>query len=182
MFPPPPLRRPAVLTAWAAVSVCEAAADLAGADARIKWPNDVLVGGRKLCGILIELGRAAVVGIGLNVRQTADDFAAAGLPQAVSLAQLGAAADARTAAERLIRRLDDEYDRLVHGDVAGLEDRWRRRIGLLGREAAAECPDGVFRGRLLELGFDGIALGGADGAVRRLRPELVFHLDAIATG
>src|SRR5262245_55002410 len=54
LFPPPALRRPALLTAWAAVAVCDAIDALAGLDARIKWPNDVLVEGRKVCGILIE--------------------------------------------------------------------------------------------------------------------------------
>jgi BirA family biotin operon repressor/biotin-[acetyl-CoA-carboxylase] ligase len=54
VFPPPALRRPAVLTAWAAVSVCETIRGLTGLQAQIKWPNDVLIHGRKVCGILIE--------------------------------------------------------------------------------------------------------------------------------
>jgi BirA family biotin operon repressor/biotin-[acetyl-CoA-carboxylase] ligase len=177
VFPPSALRRPAVLTAWAAVSVCDAVAVLTGASAQIKWPNDVLVGGRKVCGILIEQGRAAVVGIGLNVAQTADDFAAAGLPQAASLAQIiPAAPGVRAAAERLLRQLDEEYDRLVRGGPGALEGRWGDRIGLVGREVTAECHDSVRRGRLLELGFDGVALGGEDGGVRILRPEAVLQL------
>ena len=53
---------------------------------RLKWPNDVLMHGAKVCGILIEQGHAAVVGIGLNVNQTAAEFEAAGLPLAGSLA------------------------------------------------------------------------------------------------
>jgi BirA family biotin operon repressor/biotin-[acetyl-CoA-carboxylase] ligase len=74
LFPPPALRRPAILTAWAAVSVCELVFQAAGLQARIKWPNDVLVRGRKVCGILIEQARGTVVGIGLNVNQSAEDF------------------------------------------------------------------------------------------------------------
>src|SRR6202011_2270051 len=54
LFPPPRLLRPAVLTAWAAVSVCEMIRRLCGLQAKIKWPNDVLLRGRKVCGILIE--------------------------------------------------------------------------------------------------------------------------------
>jgi BirA family biotin operon repressor/biotin-[acetyl-CoA-carboxylase] ligase len=54
VFPPPPLRRPALLTAWAAVSVCESIRQATGFQAKIKWPNDVLIRGRKVCGILIE--------------------------------------------------------------------------------------------------------------------------------
>src|SRR5262245_26870605 len=70
LYPPEALARPAVLTAWAAVSVCETVRRLTGWQPRIKWPNDVLLHGKKVCGILIEqsqlAGRlAAVVGIGL---------------------------------------------------------------------------------------------------------------------
>src|SRR5947209_1089773 len=60
LFPPPGVRRPALLTAWAAVSVCETIRELAGLSASIKWPNDVLVSGRKVCGILLEQGRGTV--------------------------------------------------------------------------------------------------------------------------
>src|SRR5262245_16878985 len=75
LFPPPELRRPAILTAWAAVSVCDTLKDATGTNATIKWPNDVLLGGRKVCGILSEGGeRHVVVGIGLNVAQSAADF------------------------------------------------------------------------------------------------------------
>src|SRR5262249_46652758 len=86
LFPPPQARRPALLTAWAAVSVCETVLRTAGLQATIKWPNDVVLQGRKVCGILIEQTRGTVVGIGLNVLQTAESFAAAGLPEAASLA------------------------------------------------------------------------------------------------
>src|SRR6516225_4772837 len=54
LFPPPSLRRPALLTAWAAVSVCETIREATSLQAKIKWPNDVLLQGRKVCGILIE--------------------------------------------------------------------------------------------------------------------------------
>src|SRR5260370_14222896 len=79
LFPPDFLRRPAILTAWAAVSVCRTIQELTGVEATIKWPNDVLLLGKKVCGMLIEQSRGTVVGIGLNVRQTHQDFAAAGL-------------------------------------------------------------------------------------------------------
>src|SRR5207245_2431978 len=48
LFPPPELRRPAILTAWVAVSVCETILKLTGLQAKIKWPNDVLIRGKKV--------------------------------------------------------------------------------------------------------------------------------------
>src|SRR5713101_829618 len=126
LFPAPPLRRPAVLTAWAAVSVCEAIRRATGLQAKIKWPNDILIRGRKVCGILIEQARGTVVGIGLNVNQSAESLTAAGLIQAASLSILvGRTLDTRQMAQLLIRQLDDEYEPLCQGDRTTLEACWK---------------------------------------------------------
>jgi BirA family biotin operon repressor/biotin-[acetyl-CoA-carboxylase] ligase len=177
LFPPPPLRRPAVLAAWAAVSVCETIRALTGLQSRIKWPNDVLMRGKKVCGILIEQARGTVAGMGLNVNQTAADFAAAGLPQATSLAlATGRPHDCRVVARRLIEQLDEEYTRLLQGDDAILEARWKWRLGLLGRRVRVECPDQEHHGRLLDVTWDAVELEVADGTVMRLAPERVRHV------
>src|SRR5205085_1627900 len=134
IFPPPPLRRPALLTAWAAISVCELIQQLTGLEAQLKWPNDVLIEGRKVCGILIEQARGTVAGIGLNVNQSAQHFSAAGLSQAASLAVFtGKTQATRDVARRLVAVLDGEYDRLCQGQRQDLEGRWRQRMGLIGK-------------------------------------------------
>jgi BirA family biotin operon repressor/biotin-[acetyl-CoA-carboxylase] ligase len=182
LLPPPALRRPAVLTAWAAVAVATVVEEVAGRPARIKWPNDVLVDRRKVCGILIEQGAgpagpATVAGIGLNVRQSAAVFAAAGLPDATSLALCSAAAPPTPeVARRLLHRLDEEYNRLCAGDLQTLEDNWRRHLGLLGQPVAAECADGTHRGRLRGLCFDAVELDRPGAGPLVLRPERVLHL------
>jgi BirA family biotin operon repressor/biotin-[acetyl-CoA-carboxylase] ligase len=176
LFPPPSLLRPAVLTAWAAVSVCAAVQQLTGRHARIKWPNDVLLDGRKVCGILIEQAKGTVVGIGLNVRQTAEQFAAAGLPDAASLSQFSAEPlDTYPVAQALIQHLDREYDTLCRGEVGMLEASWRRHLGLLGREVTVECHGGVYDGRLSELSFAGVVLECREGPLT-LPPEKILHL------
>jgi BirA family biotin operon repressor/biotin-[acetyl-CoA-carboxylase] ligase len=186
LFPPSALRRPAILTAWAVVSVCETVLELTGLQAGIKWPNDVLIRGRKVCGILIEqrvahgatpASPATVCGIGLNVNQTADDFAAAGLPEAASLAVFtGHGRDCATVARRLIQQLDAQFDSLCAGDLSSLEIAWKGRLGLVGKEVVAECADGPHRGLLSDLSWDGVELAWPDGTLERLRPEAVTHL------
>jgi BirA family biotin operon repressor/biotin-[acetyl-CoA-carboxylase] ligase len=176
LFPPPALRRPALLTGWAAVSVCELVREVAGLEAAIKWPNDLLVRGRKVCGILIEQARGVVVGIGLNVNQSGESFIADGLPEAGSLAALaGRSFDPAEVARRLIRRLDAEYSLLCAGDRGSLEARWRERLGLLGRPVVAECPGAAHQGRLTGLTFDAVELDQG-GRALRLPPETVRHL------
>jgi BirA family transcriptional regulator, biotin operon repressor / biotin---[acetyl-CoA-carboxylase] ligase len=177
VFPPPPLQRPAILTAWAAVSVCEAIREAAGLQATIKWPNDVLLDGRKVCGILIEQRGVTVAGIGVNVNQSAEMFDAARLPEATSLAAAaGRPFDCEEVTRLLIRRLDTEYRLLLDGEVGLLEACWRERLGLLDRTVTAECHDGDVCGRLLELSFTGVVLESPGGTMRQLAPETIRQL------
>jgi BirA family biotin operon repressor/biotin-[acetyl-CoA-carboxylase] ligase len=177
VFPPPALQRPAILTAWAAVSVCETIREVAGLGATIKWPNDVLLDGRKVCGILIEQRGGTVAGIGLNVNQALATFEAAGLPEATSLAAAtGHSFDCEQVTLSLIRRLDAEYRLLLGGEVGSLEARWREWLGLLDQTVTVECHDGDVSGRLLELGFAGVVLELPGGRPRQLAPEMIRQL------
>jgi BirA family biotin operon repressor/biotin-[acetyl-CoA-carboxylase] ligase len=185
-FPPVGLRAPALLTAWAAVSVCETIEEVAGLQAAIKWPNDVLIRGRKVCGILIEqrsgsgdLPPATVVGIGLNVRQAASFFAQADLPGAASLASLsGATFDTRFVAERLIGQLDASYDRLLQGDTGTLEALWQGRLGLVGQQVVVATFEQTKEGRLLEIAWDGVLLEES-GQIFQIPTETVRRLDRL---
>jgi BirA family biotin operon repressor/biotin-[acetyl-CoA-carboxylase] ligase len=183
LFPPPTLRRPALLTAWAAVSVCETILQAANIQAKIKWPNDVLIRGRKVCGILTEQRSAvsgppsAVCGIGLNLNQAASAFDLPGLGHGTSLTvAAGQRFDCQEIARKLIRRLDEEYERLHAGDLATLEACWKWRLGLLGKQVEVECLDAVCQGRLLEVGWAGLEIETGPGQVHRIVPEAVRHV------
>lgn len=182
LFPPPALRHPAILTAFAAVSVCETVATLTGESTAIKWPNDVLFQGSKICGILIESGihrhggdspQHFVVGIGLNVNQSSADFAARDLPMAASLAMItGRRHEVDHVANTLIDRLDLEYDRLMRGEHSHLESRWKKGIGLVGRRVAVERMDGdTLVGQLVDFGFETVVLDS-----RRFKSAEIRHI------
>jgi BirA family biotin operon repressor/biotin-[acetyl-CoA-carboxylase] ligase len=176
--PPAELRRPVLLTAWAAVSVADAVAAITSLRPRIKWPNDLLLSYRKICGILIEQSTAVAVGIGLNVNQSAADFATAGLPDATSLALTdGTKRECLSVAVEVIHRLDERYDRLGTGDVASLESEWRHQIGLTGQPVLVEQADGSsLVGTLRELSFERVVLGTGSSGVRTMRPEQVRRI------
>ncbi len=181
--PPPDLRRPVVLTAWAAVAIADAVYTLSGVQARIKWPNDLLVRGKKVCGILIEQSGTGsdlvtVAGIGLNLNQTAAEFAENGLPDATSVGILGGkSVDPLAAAEVVIRKLDAEYARLRGGERVAVEADWKWRVGLLGRPVRIELRGGeVADGRLRDMSFDGLEVETPDGFVRVIAPEAVSHV------
>jgi BirA family transcriptional regulator, biotin operon repressor / biotin---[acetyl-CoA-carboxylase] ligase len=181
--PPPELRRPVILTAWVAVGAAEAIRALTGTQSRIKWPNDLLIRGKKVCGILIEQTGSVdclttVAGIGLNLTQTAEEFAEAGLPDATSLGIVsGGLFDAHTAAKVVVRELDREYARLLAGERVAVEADWKWRVGLLGRHVVIEHPNGgITTGRLRDMAFDGLEVETTDGYVQVVAPESVAHI------
>jgi len=75
IFPPENLKRPALLTAWAAVAVCNTILDFIGLKAEIKWPNDILVNEKKISGLIAEIvGDGVVIGIGINVGMSSEEL------------------------------------------------------------------------------------------------------------
>lgn len=105
-------------TAWTAVAVCDGIEAACGLRPGIKWTNDIVLGGRKLVGILTELGLESeihaleylVTGIGVNVNHTEEDFAPELRDMAVSLAQvLGRPVRRSELAVQIILALDRMY-------------------------------------------------------------------------
>ena len=121
---------------------------------RIKWPNDVRVGGRKIAGILVERGRGPVVGIGLNANVDASMFPrrAARPPPRRSASSRPPGRPLRARHRALIARLDALYGEAVDNRGPGPLDRaWADRREPLGR-VAVETSGGRFVGRLADLG------------------------------
>jgi BirA family biotin operon repressor/biotin-[acetyl-CoA-carboxylase] ligase len=137
--PPVPTAHAPQLSLVAGLAVAEALATAAGVTARIRWPNDVLVGGKKICGVLPEAvsradGRVGhvLLGIGINVDQSEfpDDLR----DQATSLRlATGAAYDDRRLLSTVLEALDRRYGEWLAAGFAGLRDEWRRRAGALGQ-------------------------------------------------
>lgn len=159
--PQVPLETVSQLTAWTAVAVCRAIENVSGVQADIKWPNDVLVGGKKLCGILTELGVEAetgslsyvVVGMGVNVSQTAADFGPELCPIATSLALLGVQARRAALARELLARLDDMNAAFPEGRADYL-DEYRRRCVTLGKQVKLVRPVGETMAQALDIDDD----------------------------
>jgi BirA family transcriptional regulator, biotin operon repressor / biotin---[acetyl-CoA-carboxylase] ligase len=141
----PPARR-AWIPLLAGVAVASALCSSARVDARLKWPNDVLVGGAKLAGILAEQNRdAVVVGVGINVTLRRQELPA---PTATSLLLENAAELDR---ERLLGAVLRELERWYLGwagsgggdaDLSGLGTEYRRRCSTIGRRVRVELPGG----------------------------------------
>ncbi|MCM6777798.1 biotin--[acetyl-CoA-carboxylase] ligase [Nocardia sp. CDC159] len=129
------------------VAVVDGVRAATGLDANLKWPNDVLIDGRKVAGILAEVAAggeapAVVIGVGLNVSLTADELP---VPHATSLALAGAPELDRT---ELALALLREFARYFTAwsaagwDVTRLAEEYRKRCGTIGSEVRAELPGG----------------------------------------
>lgn len=166
LFPAGPLADPAWLTALAALAVAEVVSESTGREARIKWPNDVRVDGRKVAGILVERGRGSVIGIGLNVNITEDQFDEAIRTSATSLSIiLRKPVDRSSLARALIARLDALYERSRRFGPEMLIRRWSDRGELVGRSVTVETAAGCRDGKLIELDiFHALMLEAADGS------------------
>ena len=101
-------------------AVAEAIADVTGIDPAIKFPNDVLVGGRKVAGILAESSEGRVLlGVGVNANQTADELPGDAQTQPTSLrVELGEPVDRAALLAAILLRLERAYDRWVTGTSA----------------------------------------------------------------
>jgi len=178
---PAELARPVALTALTTVAVAETVYSLTGIPTMIKWPNDILLRGKKVCGTLIEQTTATIIGIGLNLNQTPDDFSHAGLDAATSLRVLtGRVFEVRNVAECLLGKLIDELDRLHAGDTVSLEASWKSRFGLLGQPVVIECHDGSrVVGRLRNLAFECVELDTQHGTLRVI-PESIRQIRSVA--
>lgn len=176
LFPSHSWNRPSILTGWAACSVCSVVEQLTGKKTQIKWPNDVLVDGKKICGILIEQNQGVVVGIGLNVNQTESEFLEAGLLWATSIGLLRPfPPTTHTIARLLLSQLDADFQLLSEENIQRLEQQWVSRLGLLDQAVIVECARETYQGILVGLSFCRLDLLTADGLVQ-LEPERVLHL------
>ncbi|WP_345751221.1 biotin--[acetyl-CoA-carboxylase] ligase [Microbacterium rhizophilus] len=151
----PPASRGWIPLAAGAAMAAAVAAQLPGRETGLKWPNDVLVDGRKICGILAEgtAGlEAVVIGSGINTAMRAE---ALPVPTATSFAALGASCDEDALLADYLGDLDRLLGTLADGPGA-VRDTVRALCLTLGRDVTVSLPDGsALRGTATDLDADG---------------------------
>ena len=149
--------------------------DRLGVRAELKWPNDALLGGRKLGGVLCE-GRhstarleAAVVGVGVNVSQGPEDFPPGLRTLATSLALAGHHLSREEVAAETLNAFEPLWTELTEGDPHRVLEAWSRRASFWGEPVRVETPAGPVRGVARALDRDGaLLLEAAGGALTRV--------------
>jgi BirA family transcriptional regulator, biotin operon repressor / biotin---[acetyl-CoA-carboxylase] ligase len=136
-----------------------------GLKAEIKWPNDILVRGRKVAGILTELSaeldriKHVVLGIGVNVNLDPGDFPSELRRVATSLkAELGKPVARPELALAILRELDLDYARIAGGQFAAVADEFEQHCTTIAHNVVIRTGDRQLRGRAESLGEDGALL------------------------
>jgi len=153
------------LTIVAATALVRAIQSETGLKPEIKWPNDILIRGKKVAGVLTELSaeldrvKQVILGIGVDVNLDAAEFPPDVRPLATSLKiESGGAVSRPALAAALLRELDADYARIGAGEFAAVADEWQVNCATLGREVVIGQGDRRLRGRAEALGEDGALL------------------------
>lgn len=160
-------------TMLAAVALAEAIERLLGLEPAIKWPNDVLLDGRKVSGVLAEAtddGREQVVVVGIGVNVNLDEAELVDLPMATALSiEAGVPVHRGELLALMVERLDSWLRRDPEAAADGLWRAWNGR--LWGRDQAVRVQDGqeIITATVLGGDRDGtLQVRQADGSVRRI--------------
>lgn len=153
------------LTLLVAVSVARVLSECYGIPAQIKWPNDVIVRHRKICGALTELVaeqdavKYIIASFGLNVNQTSAKFPAEVRSIATSMRiETGKKFKRPDVFRTLLRELDTQYqDFREHGSV-NIVEQWRERSCTLGQHVKVQLREDVVEGTARDLDDDGSLL------------------------
>lgn len=169
----------ALVSFVAALAVAEAVANLTPGRPTLKWPNDVLVAGAKISGVLLESEPGPtgtvdwlVLGTGINVAT----FPADTPYPATSLLASGAAADIapRLVLAHFARHFQQWYQRLLRQGFAPIRAAWLNAAQGVGELVTVRLANENFSGTMLDLDMDGALLVDCGGAIRRVTAGDVF--------
>lgn len=168
----PPERLP-LITFCAALAMAQAVREQCGLDVRIKWPNDLILSGRKLCGVLLEMGFDAqgapfvIVGTGLNVRRGAYPPELA--DRAIAIEEACPPPERSCLIAAYLNALEAAVSALEQGIVSGIPDAYRALSCTLDSDVQVIGPDAAFTGHAEEIDETGALLvRTADGELRRV--------------
>ena len=153
------------LTVAAATALCRAIRAQTELTPQVKWPNDILINGRKVAGVLTELAaeidhvKHLILGIGVDVNLKASEFPAELKKVATSLKiESGRHLNRLDLAAAILRELDADYHRIQRGRFAEVADEWEEQCITLGHRVRIHIGNREITGRAEALDDDGALL------------------------
>jgi len=156
----------------ASLAVVKAIESVTGQKPQIKWPNDIIINGKKVCGILVESGVCdrnriyAVIGIGINVNIETDSIGEVLLPATSLSYELGREVSRLELVKRLLVEMERLY--LLAQGSGVVYQEWRDSLETLGKRVRASSGDTVYEGIAESVDRDGsLMIRRRDGSLRR---------------
>ena len=173
--PDVPLQKTPQLTLLSAVAVVQAIEAFTGVQPAIKWPNDLMIHGKKAVGILTELQaeedrvRSVILGIGINVNQQETDFPGELQEIATSLSlEAGEKIDRAGLIQEILQTFEKRYqDYLKHG-FTPIKLLWESYAVGLGNELRARTLQGAFYGKSLGIDDEGVLLLETKDGIKKI--------------
>ncbi|MEH6941582.1 biotin--[acetyl-CoA-carboxylase] ligase [Bacillus sp. JJ722] len=160
-----PIHQAPKLTLITAVAVVQGIKEITGITAQIKWPNDILLNGKKICGILTEMQAEAdgihsvVIGVGINVNQLVEDFSPEIREIATSLLIEGGKTLLREEVIcSVLTKLEDLYQNFQRDGFTSIKQLWESYAINMGKRITATTPQGRLTGIALGITDDGVLL------------------------
>jgi len=157
------------LTLYASVAIARAIEQCVGVPVECKWPNDLLLNGKKFCGILLENSfqqselSYAVIGAGININQRTLSPEIAGRATSLSI-ETGKSFDRKEVFHVVLQELDLLYKSAREGDFSFIEAEWTRRCFMFGKTVTVQQHDHTIAGTVLRLNHDaGLVIATSDG-------------------
>ncbi len=176
--PQMPLAQVFRLNMVVSVAVSRSIQALYGLNADIKWPNDLLINERKICGILMEVSAEVdrleyvVVGLGINANVDVSGFPAEW--NSTSLSQeLGREVSRVELIQMILQEMEEAYEKMGSQEIY---EEWRRRSTTLGRQVRITSLEGDLTGEAVDLGQDGALLLKAKDGLKRMLAGDCVHL------
>ncbi len=162
LHPPLPRERVGLVSLVVGLAVGRFLRDGLGLSPRLKWPNDVFLNGRKVCGVLVEMRQGAggaprlVVGIGINCLGSPEEFPPEVRALLTTLAhESGAEVDLEAVLQGILAQLQQAFLALGAGEAALLLEAWEGLAEMKGRRLRYPTPEGIMAGTALELTPEG---------------------------
>jgi BirA family transcriptional regulator, biotin operon repressor / biotin---[acetyl-CoA-carboxylase] ligase len=153
------------LTLLSAVAVVQAIKKVTHITPEIKWPNDILISGRKVCGILTELQaeedriQSVILGIGINVNQDKNDFSAEIIKKATSLKiELGKTVNRSSLIQSLCYYIEQLLHLYISEGFTPIKSLWETCAVSIGKRISARTVKGTFDGVALGINNEGVLL------------------------
>ena len=168
-----------IITMAFSVAISEAIEELLEIKPRIKWPNDLLINNKKVCGILTEIDAELdeihhlIVGVGLNVNNNLDD-SIRDIATSLKL-EYGKPISRILLFQRIIEKLDYYYQKIIRGEYSFIREKWFEYSNILGENIKVSLEDKTISGRVLDVDIKGrLHLETLDGEIEIVAGDIEY--------